>query len=157
MKSAKVFLTILVIISMLTVFGACGNDQSSKPKPTTESTATTVPTTTPEPTSAISSLNEDEYQVYYSMKNTNWNDPSSARVLSVKKGKISATNEDEIFYIEISAANQLGGNTNSYYKMGAYGLEETTNSWASLANTVQNVSVSKINSAWKEYCEQQGW
>ena len=153
MKSAKVFLTIFVIISFLTVFGACGKNQSSKPSPTPE------PTATPEPTSTISSLNEDENYIFVAIKNTSWNDPSSVRVIKIKKGKYSDKSEEEIFFIEISATNRMGGNTTSYYKTGlfGFGLEETTSTWIDRAKAVPLNYVPDINAAWKEYCEKQGW
>lgn len=108
-----------------------------------------------------SSLTEDEERLLKYLKNSidSFKNPASVRVVEVY-----AYDEDEdVFYVDISAENSLGGNTLELYEVSKNDIHESMTSRSMFEHiTIApgdpcSCDVSTINNLLKEYYLEMGW
>lgn len=185
-KQMKKTLTALLTLVMCFFLYACGDDTSDvanidKTIPPSTTAMPTEPETEP-PVPTIkdvyigktgstgtvvienddnSSLTEDEERLLKYLKNStdSFNNPTSVRVVEVY-----AYDEDEdIFYVDISAENSLGGNTLELYEVSKNDIHESITSrsmfeYITLApGNPCSCDISTINKLLKEYYSEMGW
>ena len=108
-----------------------------------------------------SQLTKDEERLLEYLKNSidTFKKPSSVRVVEV----YVYNDEDDLFYVDISAENSLGGTTKELYQVEKYDIYESISSSTSIDRMPYafgescSCDVSTINNLLKEYCTEMGW
>ena len=108
-----------------------------------------------------SNLTDDEERLLKYLKNSidSFKNPASVRIIEV----YTYDEEDDLFYVEISAENSLGGTTKELYQVEKYDIYESMSSAESIERMPFafgrscSCDEATLNDLLKEYYEEMGW
>lgn len=110
-------------------------------------------------------LSGGEITIYnaITMSLSNFKDPSSVRLISVKEGYEGPSDSQRgpYYFLTISATNSFGGTVQEVYTVkkdvSYQRLSNGDSAWESVASTAYEIRVSSINSCLSSYCKSNGW
>ena len=153
----KKAIAIILLLTMTISLFACGksSNQSNTPATTLSESEKEAQESKRE---AERQAKEKEDYIFEAIKDylPHFKSPASVRLMEVSYGP--NFDDEDIYYLRISAQNGMGGSVIDDYTIGVDGkLNDQSYNTMYSAKSVNDISIGNINKSIEEYCDSMGW